>query len=502
MFSGAWWWATALLLIDLTIRVLAVIIVPRNRRPTSGMAWLLAIFLIPYFGVIAFLLIGSPKLPRKRRKVQSEINAFMREVTAEERHEETHEKNPAWFNSLVKMNATYGGLPLLAGNSGQLLDDYEQTIKAMSAAVDNATDYVHVQFYILSSDATTNGFFESLERAIARGVIVNVMLDHWASRGKKYYAATKARLDAMGASWTLMLPLKPLEGKFQRPDLRNHRKILIIDGTVGYMGSLNMISRDYNVPKNIKRGLKWQELVVELRGPAVATLDAVFISDWYSETGEVISAGVRRDELVASGEHLGRISKALIDHNTEAGTMLIQVVPSGPGFERENNLRLFLGLIHAAQKRIVITSPYFVPDESLMYAITSAVARGIPVDLFVSEIGDQALVYHAQRSYYEELLRAGVNIYLYPAPYILHAKHFTIDDETALIGSSNMDMRSFGLNMEVSMLVRDAGFVAQMREVEDHYRELSRPLTLEQWMEQPLRSTVLDNLARLTSALQ
>lgn len=137
-----------------------------------------------------------------------------------------------------------------------------------------------------------------------------------------------------------------------------------------------------------------------------------------------------------------------------------------------------------------------------MYAITSAVARGIPVDLFVSEIGDQALVYHAQRSYYEELLRAGVRIYLYPAPYILHAKHFTIDDETALIGSSNMDMRSFGLNMEVSMLVRDVGFVAQMREVEDHYRELSRLLTLEQWMEQPLRSTVLDNLARLTSALQ
>lgn len=502
MFTAAWWWASALVVIDLAIRVLAIIFVPRNRKPTSGMAWLLAIFLIPYAGVLAFLLIGSPKLPRKRREVQQEITEFMRSVSAEERLEQTHEGNPAWFNSLVDMNNTYGGLPMLAGNSGRLLGDYAGTIKTMADAVDAATNYVHVQFYILSSDESTKVFFAALERAVARGVHVNVMMDHWASRGKPYYAHTKDRLEAMGASWTLMLPLQPLKGKFQRPDLRNHRKILVIDGTVGYMGSLNMISRDYNVSKNIKRGLLWKELVVELRGPGVAALDAVFISDWYSETGEVIIEGVRREEMVTNDASLARLSDALIDHQAEEGTMLTQVVPSGPGFERENNLRLFLGLIHAAQKRIVITSPYFVPDESLMYAVTSAVARGVPVDLFVSEIGDQALVYHAQRSYYEQLLRAGVNIYLYPAPYILHAKHFTIDDETALIGSSNMDMRSFGLNMEVSMLVRDADFVAQMRAVEDEYREVSRLLTLEEWLKQPLRSTVLDNLARLTSALQ
>ncbi|BDZ55438.1 hypothetical protein GCM10025870_25110 [Agromyces marinus] len=124
------------------------------------------------------------------------------------------------------------------------------------------------------------------------------------------------------------------------------------------------------------------------------------------------------------------------------------------------------------------------------------------VELFVSEIGDQALVYHAQRSYYEALLRAGVRIYLYKAPYILHSKHFTVDDDVAVIGSSNMDIRSFELNMEVSLLVRGASFVREMRIVEDEYRRDSRELTLDEWMRQPLRSTVLDNLARLTSALQ
>jgi len=138
----------------------------------------------------------------------------------------------------------------------------------------------------------------------------------------------------------------------------------------------------------------------------------------------------------------------------------------------------------------------------MLYAITAAVQRGVEVDLFVSEIGDQALVWHAQRSYYETLLRAGVRIYMYKAPYILHAKHLTIDDDVAVIGSSNMDMRSFGLNMEVSLLVRGKPFVHEMRAVEDDYRAASTELTLEQWKRQPLRSTVLDNLARLTSALQ
>jgi cardiolipin synthase len=134
--------------------------------------------------------------------------------------------------------------------------------------------------------------------------------------------------------------------------------------------------------------------------------------------------------------------------------------------------------------------------------VTAAVDRGIQVELFVSEQGDQAMVYHAQRSYYEVLLRAGVRIWMYRKPVILHSKSMTIDEEVAIIGSSNMDMRSFGLNMEISMLVRGEEFIREMRQAEQHYRDLSRELTLEEWEKQPLRSTVLDNLARLTSALQ
>jgi len=355
----------------------------------------------------------------------------------------------------------------------------------MAESISHAKRYVHVEFYILQADAATEGFFRSLEDAVERGVTVRVLLDHWANRNKPFYKQTVERLNAMGAQWHLMLPVQPFKGKYQRPDLRNHRKLLVIDGLTAFMGSQNVTDSTYNLRKNIKRGLHWVDLMVRLEGPVVASVNAVFLSDWYSETDEILTDDIN-----------------LFDVTPGPGDLDCQIVPSGPGFEFENNLRLFLGLMYYAQRKVIVVSPYFVPDEALLNAITTACHRGLQVELFVSEEGDQAVVYHAQRSYYEVLLRAGVKIWMYRKPFILHSKSMTIDDEVAIIGSSNMDMRSFGLNMEISMLVRGEEFVREMREVEQRYRDLSRELTLEEWETQPLRSTVLDNLARLTSALQ
>jgi cardiolipin synthase len=252
------------------------------------------------------------------------------------------------------------------------------------------------------------------------------------------------------------------------------------------MGSQNIIDSSYRKKGNLRRGLHWKDAMVRLRGPIVAALDAIFLADWFSETDDFLP----QHELAVP-------TRARTTQNLDC-----QLVPSGPGFATENNLRLFLALLYAAQKKIIITSPYFVPDESLLYAVTAACQRGVRVELFVSEIGDQALVYHAQRSYYEALLEAGVIIWLYKKPTILHSKHMSIDDEVAVIGSSNMDMRSFSLNLEITMMVRGKSFVAQMREVEASYRKDSRELTMEEWRKQPFLQTVLDGLARLTSALQ
>ncbi|MDQ1582274.1 MAG: cardiolipin synthase [Microbacteriaceae bacterium] len=477
--------AAPLLLIDFVIRVIAIIVVPRNRRPTSAMAWLLAIFFIPYLGVLTFLLIGNYKLPKRRREKQAEINRFIMESTEGIDRVSREHPWPPWLDSVVQLNRNLGAMPLVGGNTASLNGDYVASLDAMADAIANARKYVHVEFYILSLDRTTAPFFDALEAAIARGVKVRVLLDHIASLRVRGYRRTIKRLRAMGAEWHLMLPVQPLKGKYQRPDLRNHRKLMIVDGVVGFMGSQNVIDRSYNKRSNQRRGLQWQELTVRVQGPIVAGLNAIFITDWYSETNELLRREVVPAEIAPGA------------HNLDC-----QVVPSGPGFEGENNLRLFLALLYYAQERIVITSPYFVPDESMLTAITTATQRGIAVELFVSEIGDQALAYHAQRSYYEALLKANVKIWMYKAPYILHAKHFTIDDDVAVIGSSNMDMRSFLLNMEVSLMVRGRSFVERLRQVEDGYRASSRQLTLAEWERQSLRSTVLDNLARLTSALQ
>jgi cardiolipin synthase len=481
----ATWWLIVLFVIDLAIRIAAVIVVPRNRRPTAAMAWLLAIYFIPLIGVFLFLLIGNPRLPRKRRRQQEAINDYIRETSASLDFGTLRPHAPAWFTSIVTLNRNLGAMPLAGDNAAHIISDYQASLEAMAEAIRTATKYVHVEFYIFQSDAATDSIFRALEEVCARGVTVRVLLDHWANRGKPFYRRTLKRLSAMGAQWRLMLPVQPLRGKYQRPDLRNHRKLLVVDGRVAFTGSQNVTDSTYNLKRNIRRGLHWVDLMARIEGPVVASVNAVFLSDWYSETDEVLTEEID-----------------LFDVTTGPGDLDCQIVPSGPGFEFENNLKLFAALLYAAERRIIVVSPYFVPDEALLLAITTACQRGIHVELFVSEDGDQALVYHAQRSYYEALLRAGVRIWMYPKPYILHTKSLTIDDEVAIIGSSNMDMRSFGLNMEISLLVRGEEFVRQMRDVEDRYRSLSRELSLEEWMKQPLRSTVLDNLARLTSALQ
>jgi cardiolipin synthase A/B len=477
--------AAAIIVVDIIIRVIAVIVVPRNRRPTAGMAWLLAIFFIPILGILIFWLIGDPKLPKRRREKQAEVDEYIRESTHGVERVSDSRTWPAWFEGVVRLNRNLGAMPLIGSNSASLIGDYQGSLDAMTEAIHRADRYVHVEFYIFAYDSTTTAFFDALGDAVGRGVEVRVLLDHVASVRVKGYRKTLKRLDAMGVRWQFMLPVQPLRGKYQRPDLRNHRKILVIDGEVGFMGSQNIIDRSYHKPGNIRRGLQWQELVARVEGPIVTGLEAIFATDWYLETGEPPMREIAPFEQAGAAQDLD-----------------CQVVPSGPGYSSENNLKLFLALMYAARTRIILTSPYFVPDEAMLRAITGATQRGVHVELFVSQIGDQALVYHAQRSYYEALLRAGVKIWLYQAPYILHSKHFTIDDDVAVIGSSNMDIRSFELNMEVSLLVRGASFVREMRAVEDGYRLQSRELTLDEWMRQPLRSTVLDNLARLTSALQ
>ncbi len=488
MTSDSGWFAITvaitLFAIDLLVRILAVIYVPRNRRPQTALAWLLAIFFIPYLGILLFLLVGNARLPRMRRQRQRQVNEYILDTTEGFDRVKLDPPWPIWLEPIVSLNRTLGAMPLVGGNSAALYADNQKALDAMTAAIAAAKKTVHVEFYILLLDDTTAPFFDALEAAHQRGVKVRVLLDHLGNFQYPGFRRTKKRLTRMGVEWHLMLPFQPLRGKIQRPDLRNHRKLLVVDGEVAFTGSQNIVETGYQRKGNHKRGLHWKDFMARFEGPVVAGIDALFVTDWYCETDELLQREAAPARATGSGD---------ID---------CQVVPSGPGFDGENNLRMFNSLVYAARERIILVSPYFVPDDSMLYAITTAAQSGIHVELFVSEIGDQFLVYHAQRSYYEVLLRAGVRIYMYQAPTILHAKHMTVDDEIAVIGSSNMDMRSFTLDLEISVMARGEQFLADMRRIEDAYREESRELTLEAWQRRNRISATLDNVARLTATVQ
>jgi cardiolipin synthase len=470
--------------VDLVIRILAVGIIPGNRRPTTAMAWLLGIFFVPALGLILFLLFGNFKLSRRRIEQQQQVNERVRAGSAALSDVASEYSGPEWVQSAAELNRRLGSIPLVDGNHVELIPGYPDSIRAMAEAVRKAKRFVNAEFYIMSTDHVTDDLLTALEEAADRGVEVRVLFDHIGTLRVKGYNKLLKRLKASRIQWRRMLPLLPIHGQWRRPDLRNHRKIMVIDGEIAFTGSQNLIEPSYNNPKHRKAGREWIELMACLRGPIVPTLNVVFATDWLSETDESLE-----DQLQLSAE-------------PSPGGVTAQVVPSGPGFTTENNLRLFNTLIYSAQHRISVCSPYFVPDDSLLYAITTAAQRGVDVELFVSEKGDQFLVHHAQQSYYEALLRAGVRIYLYKAPFVLHAKHFTIDDEVAVLGSSNMDMRSFSLNLEVSVMLLGADIVNSMRAVEDTYRDISHELRLEDWMRRPLAARYVDNVARLTATVQ
>jgi cardiolipin synthase A/B len=273
-----------------------------------------------------------------------------------------------------------------------------------------------------------------------------------------------------------MLPVSLWPWRKARLDLRNHRKIAVIDGRVGYTGSQNLICADF------KERISYEDLMVRVTGPVVLELQYIFAADWFVETDEILDS-----ETEFPGPEI-------------AGSVPAQALPSGPAFSTQNNQRLFVALVHGARRQVVLTTPYFIPDEALLQAMQTAVLRGVDVHLIVSEEGDQRLVSLAQESYYDELLEAGVNIHVYGKNF-LHAKHLSIDDSVAVIGTSNLDIRSFALNAELMLIIYDTGVAAELAAEQKRYYENSRLLTLATWQQRSIGRKFVQNLARLLSPL-
>src|SRR4051794_23186178 len=280
---------------QVAVYVIALGVIPGGRKPSTGMAWLILILAVPLLGIVAFLFFGSTHVERKRHRTQMAVNARIQRRTAEGADLDATTPELGSVATVAVLNRRLGALPAVAGNIVELFSDYSESIAAMTAAVDEAASFVYVEFYIMAWDDVTDPFFKALVRATERGIQVRLLFDHLGSRGTPVYKELLRNLRQISIEWRPMMPINLLRGQFRRPDLRNHRKILVVDGSCGFGGSQNLIEPSYDEPKNQKVGRAYVELTARLEGPAVAELNAVFLTDWYSETGEVLEGTVRTD---------------------------------------------------------------------------------------------------------------------------------------------------------------------------------------------------------------
>ncbi|WP_234893163.1 cardiolipin synthase [Sphingobium yanoikuyae] len=355
-----------------------------------------------------------------------------------------------------------------------LLDDYQGVIDRLCRDIDAAHDHVHLLSYIFADDAVGMHVIECLGRASQRGVRCRVMID---ALGSRPWASSVLRaLLAQSVEAREALPFRPFRWRPARADLRNHRKLCIVDGAIGYIGSQNIVAADF------RPGIRNEELMARVEGPIVAQLQSVFLADWYLETEQQFA------------------DPALFPPPIRAGDVSLQLLPSGPDYPVSGSERLTVALLYAAREQVVVTTPYFIPDEGLIEAIQSAVLRGVDVRLVLSLVQDQRLVGLAQRSFYAEMLRSGVRIFLYEDR-LLHAKHVSVDGDLATIGSSNVDIRSFTLNAEANLILYAPDQVCRLNTLQERYFSGSRELLAKDWASRPFHRKIAENLARLISPL-
>jgi cardiolipin synthase len=469
-------WAWVFFVSEWAIRLVMLVVVPLRRTPTAAKAWLLLILFEPWIGLILYLLIGRANLPRWQRAQLARLPQAMARVVGRLAHHPNifHPEVGSALSPAVALAEGLGGSPILGGNAVELLVDYDGTFARLAADIDGAESHVHLLFYIFADDQATAPIVEALGRAVQRGVRCRVLADAIGSRSGLRTLGPK--LTALGVEAREMLPVSLLPWRKARVDLRNHRKIAVIDGRVAYAGSQNLVAADF------KSGLAFEDLMVRVTGPAVLALQYIFAADWFLETDDVLDS----------------VTEFPAPEIT--GTVPAQALPSGPGFPTQNNQRFFVALVHGARQRVVLTTPYCIPDEPLLQAMQTAALRGVEVHLVVSEKKDQLVVSLAQESYYEELLEAGVQIHLYQKRF-LHAKHLSVDESVALIGTSNLDIRSFALNAEVMLVIYDPGVTAQLAVEQGRYFADSRLLNLATWGQRSFARRVVQNLTRLLSPL-
>ncbi|MEE4188897.1 MAG: cardiolipin synthase [Roseobacter sp.] len=444
----------ALVVVAFTARIL----LRDDLSPPARLAWFIVINLVPYLGSASYFLFGEVDVGHRASAQRKQISEDLRQIVGDVAGEPgasrslIHESYAPAFRYAASIN----GFNPVAGNKAELMGTPAETVERMVQDIDQATDHVHVLYYIWLDDQTGTSLAEALIRACARGVTCRAMADGLGSRAL-IASQLWDRMKNAGVQLAVSLPLdKPLLTLLtSRIDLRNHRKITVVDGAITYCGSRNSADPEFR-PK--PKFAPWVDIMLRFEGPVVAQNQLLFLGDWMAATGEVF-------------ENVPSKTRAF-----ERGFPAL-AIGDGPTIRRAATPQLFCILIACARDEITISTPYFVPDATLLDALCTAAHRGVRVTLVFPAQNDSWIVAAASRSYYRRLLEAGCSIHEYYGG-LLHAKTFVMDHQVSMIGSSNLDLRSFDLNYENNILFQDHATSQSIRARQEEYIAHSEPVGL------------------------
>lgn len=461
--------------------VMVPVVARRHRRPTSALMWIAVIFAIPWVGPIAYLLFGVVGLRRQKSdhaRVREKVDAARKRagigitgrpgfLDAEDG--EGKDMRVAHVAHELYSRGLDGGNPALGGNAMELLRD-EAVVEQLLHDIRHATSSINMLFFVFAADETGRRVARALEEASRRGVKCRVVVDAHGSR--KMLKEVKPSLEEHGVAVSEALPISPWQQPLRRVDIRNHRKIALIDGTIAYTGSTNLHDPDYQLDHG-----EWHQVTARIRGPAVSSLHTIFSEDWYFATDELLDP---------------------IDPPDAAGDVRIQVIADGPTYPTHLVQHMLIEMLGRARRSVTMTTPYFVPDEPLLVAIRLAALRGVDVKVIVPEQSDRGIADAAARGYFEPLLETGVTLLLHGHG-VLHAKSMVVDEEIAMLGTANLDRRSLFLNYELMLLIFDEGVAKQLYGIHETYAEKSRRVDPEQWSQRSQWEKIGSDTAKLFS---
>lgn len=475
-----WIYETLNIGLSLSVVFIGIVIFLDNRQPSKTITWLMVLAVFPIVGFIAYIIFGQSY----RKKHLFRKRAFLDEISyadvTKQMDLDTDQLSLMGEDQTrtLKLAQRLTAFPISFGTETKVLTNGETTFSTIKEAIEKAEHHIHMEYYIVRHDELGSSIKDLLIQKAKEGVEIRFMFDAVGSwRLSRRFVED---LKEAGAEVVSFFPVKvPLLN--HKINFRNHRKIVVIDGKIGFIGGLNI--GDEYLGKHPSFGF-WRDTHLYVRGEAVESLQMIFLQDWYHMTGTVLTDPVYLRAEPVIGDNFGAV----------------QMIASSPDDEWEIIKNLFFSMIVSAKRSIWIASPYLIPDEDILSALKVAALSGIDVKLLVPNRPDKRIVFYASHSYFPELLEAGVKIYDYKAGF-LHSKIIIVDHEFASIGTANMDMRSFHLNFEVNAFLYRTESTEQL--VRDFIKDLesASPIEYEVFKKRPIITRIVESTSRLLSPL-